>query len=352
MKLPPNLVVLLSTVVLCCMGSFAQRTVSPHDHPDPGPGLLGIDMTKWMNDDPAGSLALVDALNAKWVRSGVTWAKIEPSPGQYDWAHLDQVVNESAQHHLRLLVTLRAYNPWAGIRIPEKQNHQAATPPKDMAQFARFVQAVATRYKGRGVCWQIENEPNLDVYWLGTREDYVELLKTAYAAVHEADPDATVVSAGIACEFFEHLGAPQPRLARLKGWFDAVLESKAFDAIDMHNYFIPEDGNQWRITFGGYIRTVKGWMKEKDVRAPLWITEFDFPSGPLTVRQETVSFTPDQQARLLGEAVAQARTEGVQHLFWMFMRDTEEGQGNHLGLATRDGTHKEAWDEFARLAAE
>ena len=50
---------------------------------------------------------------------------------------------------------------------------RAATPPKDMAQFARFVKAAAARYKGRGVCWQIENEPNLDVYWLGTREEYV-----------------------------------------------------------------------------------------------------------------------------------------------------------------------------------
>lgn len=160
------------------------------------------------------------------------------------------------------------------------------------------------------------------------------------------------VRSGIACEFFEHFGAPQQRLAHLKQWFDAVFDSKAFDAIDMHDYFIPEEGNPWGITFGGYIRAVRGWMKEKEVRAPLWITEFDFPSGPLTVRQKTVSFTPDQQSRFLEQAVSQAKAEGVQHVFWMFMRDTEEGQGNHLGLAARDGTHKAAWDEFVRLAAE
>ena len=77
------------------------------------------------------------------------------------------------------------------------------------------------------------------------------MLKTAYTAIHAADPDAVVVSAGIACEFFEHLGAPQQRLARLKPWFDAVFDSRAFDAIDMHNYFIPEEGNPWGIAFGG-----------------------------------------------------------------------------------------------------
>ena len=94
-------------------------------------------------------------------------------------------------------------------------------------------------------------------------------------------PMRVVVSAGIACEFFEHLGAPQQRLARLKQWFDAVFESRAFDAIDMHDYFIPEEGNPWGITFGGYIRAVKSWMEEKGVRTPLWITEFDFPERPI-----------------------------------------------------------------------
>jgi len=339
-------------LMLCCMGVFAQSAAAA----DPGPGLLGIVMTKWMNDDLNGSLSLVEELKAKWVRCGMAWEQIEPSPGKYDWEHLDRVVNQTWQHNLHLLVTLRAFNPWAGIRIPEKQNqaraHRAATPPKDMAQFARFVKAVAARYKGRGVCWQIENEPNLDVYWLGTREEYVQLLKTAYTAIHESDPDAVVVSAGIACEFFEHLGAPQQRLARLKQWFDAVFESRAFDAIDMHNYFIPEEGNPWGITFGGYIHAVKSWMNEKGVRVPLWITEFDFPSGPLTVRQKTVSFAPDQQARFLEQAVSRARAEGVQHIFWMFMRDTEQGQGNHLGLAAKDGRHKRAWNTFVRLASD
>ena len=346
-RMIPGLVTLLG-----CMGVFAQSAVAA----DSGRDLLGIDMAKWMNDDLNHSLSLVEELKATWVRCGIAWEQIEPSPGEYDWEHLDRVVNQTRQHHLRLLVTLRAFNPWAGIRIPARQNqahaNRAATPPKDMAQFARFVGAAAARYKGRGVCWQIENEPNLGVYWLGTREEYVHLLKSAYTAIHAADLDAVVVSAGIACEFFEHLGAPQQRLARLKQWFDAVFESGAFDAIDIHDYFIPEDGNPWGITFGGYIGAVKSWMKEKGVRAPLWITEFDFPSGPLTVRQKTVSFAPDRQAGFLEQAISQARTEGVRHLFWMFMRDTEQGQGNHLGLATKDGRHKAAWNEFARLASD
>ncbi len=349
-----NIILLLAVFVPFCWGGVAGKAAAPRDSTNPDAALLGVDMAKWMNDDLDHSLPLVEKLKVKWVRFGIAWERIEPSPGRYDWEQLDRIVNETARHHLHLLVTLRALNSWAGTHHAgnshETEGHQAATPPKDLGQFARFVAAVAARYKGRGVCWQIENEPNLDVYWLGTREDYVHLLKTAYAAIHKADPAATVVSAGIACEFFENLGAPEQRLAHLKPWFDAVLESRAFDAVDMHNYFIPEEGNPWGITFGGYIRTVKGWMKDKGVRAPLWITEFAFPSGPLTVRQKTLSFDAGQQSRFLDHAVAEAKTEGVQHLFWMFLRDTEDGQGNRLGLTARDGKPKEAWNQFVRLA--
>ena len=271
----------LVTLMLCSMGVFAPSAVAA----DPGPDLLGIDMAKWMNDDLNRSLSPVEQLKAKWVRCGIAWKQIEPSPGKYDWEHLDRVVNQTKQHNLHLLVTLRAFNPWAGIRIPEKQNQaqaqRAATPPKDMAQFARFVKAVAARYKGRGVCWQIENEPNLDVHWPGSG-----LIR------------------------FSNPGRLMPSTC-------TTISSP-----------------------------------KKGIPAPLWITEFDFPSGPLTVRQKTVSFAPDQQARFLEQAVSRAKAEGVQHVFWMFMRDTERGQGNHLGLAAMDGRRKKAWNEFVHVASD
>ena len=347
---------LAATLVFCCAIAFAQKAEPPREHAPASQELLGINMARWMDDDLDRTFTLMEELKVKWVRSGITWDRVEPAPGKYDWEHLDHLISKAHHHNVHLLVTLRAFSTWAGVRMPQKQGQpessHAATPPKDTGQFARFVKEVVTRYKGQGIYWQIENEPNLDVYWLGTREEYVQLLKAAHAAIHEADPHAVVVSAGIACEFFEHLGNPKERLAHLKQWFDAVLESRAFDVVDMHNYFLPEKGNPWGITFDEYIRAVKGWMKEKDVRTPLWITEFAYPSGPLTVRQKELEFTPEQQARFLGQAESQARAEGVQHIFWMFMRDTETGQGDHLGLATKDGKHKQAWGEFLRLTSE
>ena len=93
-------------------------------------------------------------------------------------------------------------------------------------------------------------------------------------------------------------------------------------------------------------------MREKGVRAPLCINRFDSLSGRFTVREKTVVFAPAQQARFLEQAVSQAKAEGVQHIFWMFMRDTGQGQGNYLGLASRDGKHKKAWNEFVHLASD
>jgi hypothetical protein len=92
-------------------------------------------------------------------------------------------------------------------------------------------------------------------------------------------------------------------LAHLKSWFDAILESRAFDAIDIHDYFLPEPGNSWGLTFAEYIQETKRWMSEKGVSVPLWITEFDYSSDTLTVERKDVPFTVDQQAQFLEKAI-------------------------------------------------
>ena len=71
----------------------------------------------------------------------------------------------------------------------------------DVQSYARFVARVADRYRGKVGAYVIWNEPNLAVEWAGRAPDpagYVALLCAAGAAIHEADPEALVVSAGLA----------------------------------------------------------------------------------------------------------------------------------------------------------
>jgi hypothetical protein len=69
-------------------------------------------------------------------------------------------------------------------------------------RWARFVFAAVDRYRPGGVLaqqqgwtngqgirvWEIWNEPDFDVFFTGTVNDYTRLLKVGYLAAHYADP--------------------------------------------------------------------------------------------------------------------------------------------------------------------
>lgn len=74
-------------------------------------------------------------------------------------------------------------------------------PPRDLGDLADFLTAVATRYRGRIAAYQIWNEPNLAREWCDQAPDpqaYAEMLRVAYGAIKSVDPDAYVISAGMA----------------------------------------------------------------------------------------------------------------------------------------------------------
>ena len=77
--------------------------------------------------------------------------------------------------------------------------------------WARFVQRTAERYP-QVLHWEIWNEPDMDIYWGGSVEDYFHLLKAGYLAVKAANPDARVIAAGLAYwpdpGFFDHCARP------------------------------------------------------------------------------------------------------------------------------------------------
>jgi hypothetical protein len=77
----------------------------------------------------------------------------------------------------------------------------AGNPPDNAGYFAEFLAAIANRYRGRIYAYQIWNEPNLAREWGGKRPDpsgYVYLLRAAYRSIKAMDPDAIVVTAGMA----------------------------------------------------------------------------------------------------------------------------------------------------------
>ena len=78
-------------------------------------------------------------------------------------------------------------------------------PPRSFTVWADLVRATVTHLqetfgaeKIKDWLFELWNEPDLPPFWIGSPQDYAQLLKVGYQAVKAADPNALVVTAGMA----------------------------------------------------------------------------------------------------------------------------------------------------------
>ncbi len=128
-----------------------------------------------------------------WIKQIFAWYDIEGAgKGHYDWSHSDRIVAQSEQYGLKLLVRVDTAPEWA---------RGSNGPVRDFNDFGDFLYAMASRYKGLVDAYQVWNEPNLSREWGDQPPDpaaYARMLKVAYTRIKQADPNALVVTAGLA----------------------------------------------------------------------------------------------------------------------------------------------------------
>ena len=130
----------------------------------------------------------------KWVKTTADWSLLEPTRGKFEWTNLDKTVERAAAAGLRLVVVLANTPRWAAIDQDTPDTIWRHQPPRDLADWQRFVGQAAARYRGRVAAWQIT--PALDfAVFRGTVSDYLGMLRTARLAIRPADPEALVVAA-------------------------------------------------------------------------------------------------------------------------------------------------------------
>lgn len=185
----------------------------------------------WQAEVADRDLQLVQDAGFRWVKQEIPWREVEGhGKGAWHWSVTDRMMEQIDAHGLKVIVRLGSQPAWASKTVlPE------ISPPDNLQDFYDYVYAVANRYKGRVEAYQIWNEPNLAREW-GARPpnpaEYVELLKTGYQAVKAADPQAIVISAGLA-PTTRHDAEAMPDIYFVQGMYDAG-GAAYFDALGVH----------------------------------------------------------------------------------------------------------------------
>jgi len=184
----------------------------------------------WRPEVADRDLGLIQDAGFRWVKQEFAWREIEGAEkGVFNWENTDRMVQQAQDRNLKLLARVGVQPAWAGGDFPE------IGPPDNYQDFADFVYALASRYKGKIGAYQIWNEPNLSREW-GNKPvnpaEYTELLKVAYEAVKRADPNAIVITAGLA-PTTRNDNVAMPDMYFVQGMYDAGAKPY-FDMLGAH----------------------------------------------------------------------------------------------------------------------
>jgi polysaccharide biosynthesis protein PslG len=170
----------------------------------------GIEVFLDGSPDVNAMAAQVSQLGMEWVKIRVNWRTVEATEGTLDLATVDQAVDTFSAAGIKVLLTLTGAPDWARPSATEYvKSLTQYGPPDDMADFGAFAGEIATRYKGKVQAYEIWSEPNLRRSWISptvaSREAtrmsdarYIDLLSAAYKAIKAADPEAAVITGGLA----------------------------------------------------------------------------------------------------------------------------------------------------------
>lgn len=313
------------------------------------------------------------AENAYWMRGHpFIWNDIEKEKGEFDWTITDERliglkdkenyfgVNQGEEYHLAMIWPYANWDQDACHQDPkylatghlkESKEDLKIGAPCDIEAYSNFLKKVVERYDGDGIddmpglktpinYWEIMNEPEMQggsiggagedlKFFVGTPEEYLEILKASYETIKKADPEAKVAHAGMA-------GVPSMD-KKFQNFWNPVFEAGGGNYSDIANIHAISVDNRKEdlgvIEFKKYLE--KYGIKDK----PIWFTEVQF--GELMGKPADLpSFE-----NLLVKASVISLANGAQKLFYIenwLMWDNEEAFG-----PPKDDKDKEKDKKFA-----
>jgi hypothetical protein len=305
-RLAPDAVETTTDVPLFGINAFLQSEVLPEVREeslrrlqDAGIGMIRQEFP-WEDIEIHGKGDFMDRRNLEAVGEISAWDKY------------DNIIELAEQYDIEVLARLG--NPPAWSRAAGDTLGTQA-PPDNYADFADFVRAVVSRYRGRITYYQIWNEPNIYPEWGEQIPDpiaFTDLLCRAYAAAKEADPLAVIVAPALGPTIA--LDARDKNdLYYLQRMYLAGA-GECFDIFSAQGYGLFSGPTDHRLLptvmnypHHLYIRDLM--VRHGDGDKPVWLSEMNWNAAAPELPADYGRVTEAQQAQYIVEAYQRAQRE-------------------------------------------
>lgn len=289
------------------------------------------------------TIRLAQALHARVVRFEVRWSVLEPqASGAIDpraLAVLDRLVSDAAAAGIGVIATVDSPPCWASSApasvlhkcAPTRLSEANSWPPRNPADYAAFAAYLTRRYGTKLAALEVWNEPDQanELYFAGPHKprNYAAVLRAAYPAIKQANPQVPVLAGSIVGPNGKFLRALYA--AGIKGYYDGLA---------VHFYTLTLAS----LRFMHQVQLASGDT------TPMWLDEFGWSScwPRYRVQQEQACVTRQIQARNLQDIFRSlARTP------WVAAEVVYELQGSvreDFGALSQTGARKPAFSALAR----
>lgn len=227
-----------------------------------------------------------------YVRQRFSWAEIEPSQGQYDWARYDEIVTALNQEGVDVIAVIVDAPSWAVAGETVVSDSRPPSEPEDLQVFA---QELTSHYGEKVPFVQIWDRPNLASQWGGrpaTGHTFRPYLAAAFYGARAGNPEVRIITPELAItpDVAEGLGD----LAFLDSLYDAGANS-VFDIVGLAlngGHYSPDDRrvSPDRMNFARAILTRELMLRHGDGETPVWATTYGWAADQDITREEQAEY--------------------------------------------------------------
>ncbi len=298
---------------------------------------FGVCAVPHLVDDWEGYCDKLIASGVKWIRISPDWNLFEPTRDTYSTEFLqkmDGIVDKLTNAGINIHFIIGYTAVWASSAPNADKPWKYK--PADWADWEEFVAFVTNRYKGKITSWEVWNEPDSEIFWRDSVEDFATLMQKAYPVIKAADPANRVLLGGL-CFYDGNFGDGS--------WFDrfAAIDGveNTFDVMNLHAY----------VNTPRMLQKLEGLLYLMEKHAPkfegkkIWVTETGYSTAGDSAKEAAKADMAEQVYALF------KRFPDIERIFWYCFSNTTTNNvsEDNFGLTTSEVLPLDALYHFDAL---